>query len=337
MILKNKYKEQMKKISVDDDMKKRVMNRIREAQYLKTKENKSLSRGQAFYKYSGVAAACCALAVTYAITVNYPELINNKNVSLNESEYKSNTDINQNNIDEDNNEVTEENREEVTINSDDNVNAGTNEQSVLMKNDESELLYNAEDNVTENNSNSYDNNNSESEMHEITQHNEEDHTSNEDKKNNNGPMNHVTEYKSEADETLYGEKTDGGNIGNENIRVSSYGQDSEQKEYLNLKGIPELSSAGFEIDYINQISKDKIEIMYSDDNGEKIWIKICDNDSDNKDDSIKDSQYDGEGSKMNSEKENNNCIVYKKDNKNYYIWLDTKVDDDLINNIINCI
>ena len=39
--MKNKYKEQMDKISVDDDMKKRVMNRIRESQYLKTKGNKS--------------------------------------------------------------------------------------------------------------------------------------------------------------------------------------------------------------------------------------------------------------------------------------------------------
>ena len=32
MILKNRYKEQMSKISVDDEMKKRVMNKIRETQ-----------------------------------------------------------------------------------------------------------------------------------------------------------------------------------------------------------------------------------------------------------------------------------------------------------------
>ncbi len=339
MILKNKYKEQMDKISVDDDMKKRVMNRIRESQYLKTKGNKSASRGQAFYKYSGVTAACCALAVTYAITVNYPELINNKNVPLNESEYKSNNDVNQNNIYEHNNEVTEENRE-VTRSSDDNRNSNENidinGENVLIENDELELLYSAEDDVTKNNSNSYDRNNSASEIYETTEYDEKEHTNNEDK-NNHVPMNHGTEYTLEADETLDDEKAEDSNIGNENLRVSFYGQDSVQREYLNSKGIPDLSATGFYIDYINQVSKDEVEIMYSNVNGEKIWIRICDNESDNKDDSIKDSQYDDKGSEINSDKENNNCIVYKKDNKDYCIWSDTRVNDDLINNIINCI
>ena len=77
MILKNKYKEQMSKISVDDEMKKRVMNKIRETQENKHEKN-FIFQGQAFCRYGGVAAACCALAVTYAVTINYPELINNQ-------------------------------------------------------------------------------------------------------------------------------------------------------------------------------------------------------------------------------------------------------------------
>ncbi len=41
MILRNRYKDEMSKIHVDDDMKKRVMNRIRETDEVETKVNKN--------------------------------------------------------------------------------------------------------------------------------------------------------------------------------------------------------------------------------------------------------------------------------------------------------
>ena len=47
MILKNKYKEEMSKISIDDEMKKRVMSKVREAQKNKH-EIKFIFKGQAF-------------------------------------------------------------------------------------------------------------------------------------------------------------------------------------------------------------------------------------------------------------------------------------------------
>ena len=92
MILRNRYKDEMSKIHVDDDMKKRVMNRIRETVEVETKVNKkSLFQGQALFKYSGVVAACCAFAVTYAVTINYPELVNHDESSQTESEHTLNS------------------------------------------------------------------------------------------------------------------------------------------------------------------------------------------------------------------------------------------------------
>ena len=53
MILKNRYKDEMSKIHVDDDMKKRVMNRIRETDEVETKVNKkSLFQGPTSFPLS---------------------------------------------------------------------------------------------------------------------------------------------------------------------------------------------------------------------------------------------------------------------------------------------
>ena len=122
MILRNRYKDQMSKIYLDDNMKNRVMNRIREVDEIKVKAHKKLTfKGKSFFKYSGVIAACCAFIVTYAVTIKYPKLTNYDESSKSENENALNIQENKNEIEKDSSESIVKN-ENYDNNTSDNIN-----------------------------------------------------------------------------------------------------------------------------------------------------------------------------------------------------------------------
>lgn len=323
MILKNKYKEQMSKICVDDEMKKRVMSKLRQSQEEK-KEKKFILKGQAIYKYSGVAAACCALAVTYAITTNFPELMNNEERTSKQNSYDISS-AESSSSDEQNEKV------EKTDNNESNI-IGYNEKdnSDMIEDNTSSISGNQQEDISVTESQSGNDNPSSTELNDSTvqaEGNEQNSKINEtysikesDNTNNISEDNSKTEVENssaiseEAEQNLL-QQTECND--NAVVRSASYfDEESKQREYLFQRGVPDLSDMGYNINYVNQISQNEIEVMYLSDKETDLWIKICNS----KDET---STY----------KNDNSYAVYKN-NKNYYIWSTSNIDSALVDKII---
>ncbi|HCW53540.1 MAG TPA: hypothetical protein DG753_07365 [Clostridium sp.] len=103
--MSKKYIESMNKITMDDKLKKRILEKVSQVSeeeinnnIIDIQKNKRHSRGQR--RFAGVAAACCALFVCAGLKVKFPELfnINNKNIdSSNEVVVDNNSEFNDNN------------------------------------------------------------------------------------------------------------------------------------------------------------------------------------------------------------------------------------------------
>lgn len=320
MILKNKYKEQMSKICVNDEMKKRVMSKLRQSQEEK-KEKKFILRGQAIYKYSGVVAACCALAVTYTITTHFPELMNNEERVSKQSSYDANS-TESSSADEQNEKIEE------TSNSERNI-IGHNEKENNDKVEENNLNIkeNQKGDISGLERKSHSDNPSSTELNNSTVQVEQNSKINEEhsiKESGNG--NNISADNSEIEiensstireEAEYNIPDQTESNDNEGVRsVSYFDEESKQREYLFQRGIPDLSDMGYNINYVNQISQNEIEVMYLSDKETDLWIKICNSEDDS-------STY----------KKDNNYEVYKN-NKNYYIWSTSNIDSALMDKII---
>ncbi|WP_321835249.1 hypothetical protein [Clostridium butyricum] len=345
MILRNRYKDEMSKIHVDDDMKKRVMNRIRETDEVETKVNKkSLFQGQAFFKYSGVVAACCAFAVTYAVTyavtINYPELVNHDESSQTESEHTLNSEENQSS--------SEKNNDVPLVKEDsNNISDSTKENSVKENSTKTENK--ESDNKTQDKNKTYENNNEKSldiKNNEVAPEKENRSDSNTNKKEvsdkANESNNNVSKKEDEPNSINNNQavssselQSSNDNVNNNEIhdpnktKAASYGM-SIQNEYLSQYNGPNLSDIGYNVDYINQIDENQIEIKYSN-NQDDLWIRIY-----NKEESNSDKSSGYEKQKISSDNYGDGKeegIIYRKNNREYYIWSSKKLDENFISNI----
>ncbi|WP_294405421.1 hypothetical protein [uncultured Clostridium sp.] len=324
--MKNKYIEQMSKISVDDEMKKRVMSKLRQSQEDK-KEKKFIFKGQAIYKYTTVAAACCALAVTYAITTHFPELMNNEERISNQNGYdmssvedSSKEDMisdghNENikeTVDNDSNIIRDNGKENNNKTEDDNLNISRNQQ----------------ENISGRERQSYNDNPSNIEINDgLAGADQKSIVSDTDEVKESGKGNSIPAGNSQVEiennnivkETTEEDKSDKiEDNDNGSIRTASYyDENSKEREYLFQHGLPDLSDLNFNINYVNQISQNEIEVMYLSDKETDLWIRICNSEDDD-----------------NTYKKDDKYVIYKKNNKNYYIWSTGNIDSSIVDNVI---
>ena len=249
MTLMSRYKEQMDKIYVDDKMKMRVIKKIKESNL----DEAVSSRRYSFKRYGGIIAACFAFIVTSVSTINYTELINKEPIHINNEEnfkdYESITSENK-----------EENKTEFNIISEDNLDDEINEKDSSVKN----IRNNIESNELERNDKSDKSSYSFDAKRE---------TSSKDININNS-VNTIDDNKRQRDINDMKQEDELKDSYNSNIKTASHESDSGSTLYYE-DNVPDLTKSGFEVIYLNQISKDECEVMYSDLNSDiKLWIKI---------------------------------------------------------------
>ena len=326
MILKNKYKEQMSKISVDDEMKKRVLSKLRKSQEDK-KEKKFIFKGQAIYKYTTVAAAFCALAVTYAITTHFPELMNNEEQISNQNGYDMSS-VEDSSKEDMISDGYNENIKETTKNESNIIKDNEKGSNNKPEDDNLNISRNQQENISGRERQSYNDNPSNIELNvslaEADQKNVSIDTD-EVKESDNSTIttagnsqveienNNIIKETTEEDKLKKIENND-----NEDIRIASYhDENSKERDYLFQHGVPDLSDLNFNINYVNQISQNEIEVMYLSDKETDLWIRICNSEDDDKT-YKRDSKY----------------VIYKKNDKNYYIWSTSNIDSSIMDNVI---
>lgn len=326
MILKNKYKEQMSKISVDDEMKKRVLSKLRKSQEDK-KEKKFIFKGQAIYKYTTVAAAFCALAVTYAITTHFPELMNNEEQISNQNSYDMSS-VEDSSKEDMISDGYNENIKETTKNESNIIKDNEKGSNNKPEDDNLNISRNQQENISGRERQSYNDNPSNIELNvslaEADQKNVSIDTD-EVKESDNSTIttagnsqveienNNIIKETTEEDKLKKIENND-----NEDIRIASYhDENSKERDYLFQHGVPDLSDLNFNINYVNQISQNEIEVMYLSDKETDLWIRIRNSEDDDKT-YKRDSKY----------------VIYKKNDKNYYIWSTSNIDSSIMDNVI---
>ena len=103
-----------------------------------------------------------------------------------------------------------------------------------------------------------------------------------------------------------------------------------QNEYLSQYNGPDLSDIGYNVDYINQMSENEIEIKYSN-KEDDLWIRIY-----NKEESNAENSTEYEKQKISSDVVGDgkaDGIIYRKNNREYYIWSSKNLDENFISNI----
>ncbi|WP_294153614.1 hypothetical protein [uncultured Clostridium sp.] len=324
--MKNKYKEQMSKISVDDEMKKRVLSKLRKSQEDK-KEKKFIFKGQAIYKYTTVAAAFCALAVTYAITTHFPELMNNEEQISNQNGYDMSS-VEDSSKEDMISDGYNENIKETTKNESNIIKDNEKGSNNKPEDDNLNISRNQQENISGRERQSYNDNPSNIELNvslaEADQKNVSIDTD-EVKESDNSTIttagnsqveienNNIIKETTEEDKLKKIENND-----NEDIRIASYhDENSKERDYLFQHGVPDLSDLNFNINYVNQISQNEIEVMYLSDKETDLWIRIRNSEDDDKT-YKRDSKY----------------VIYKKNDKNYYIWSTSNIDSSIMDNVI---
>ncbi|WP_294394029.1 hypothetical protein [uncultured Clostridium sp.] len=324
--MKNKYKEQMSKISVDDEMKKRVLSKLRKSQEDK-KEKKFIFKGQAIYKYTTVAAAFCALAVTYAITTHFPELMNNEEQISNQNGYDMSS-VEDSSKEDMISDGYNENIKETTKNESNIIKDNEKGSNNKLEDDNVNISRNQQENISGRERQSYNDNTSNIELNvslaEADQKNVAIDTD-EVKESDNSTIttagnsqveienNNIIKETTEEDKFKKIENND-----NEDIRIASYhDENSKERDYLFQHGVPDLSDLDFNINYVNQISQNEIEVMYSSDKETDLWIRICNSEDDD-----------------NTYKRDSKYVIYKKNDKNYYIWSTSNIDSSIMDNVI---
>lgn len=249
MTLMSKYKEQMDKIYVDDKMKMRVIKKIKEGNLDETLS----SRKYSFKRYGRIITACSAFIVTYVSTINYTELINKEPIHINNEE-------NFRNYESITSENNEENNMESNIIGKDDVEYEINEEDLSLKN-------------KRNNIKSNDFETSDKPDKSFYSFDGTKETSNKDISINNS-VNTVEDNKDKRDINDIKQEYEAKESCNSNIKAVSQESDSESVLY-EQDNIPDFTELGFEVIYLNQISKNEYEVMYSDlSSNIKLWIKI---------------------------------------------------------------
>lgn len=339
MIFMNKYKEQMNKISVDNDMKRRIIDNVKKSQTEKIK--KSIFNGQTFYKYGGFMVACCAFVVTYVTILNYPEIISEKDMSLNDSQYslknqenenlesEYNDDVSKNNDfieekSEGNSEVRDKKVED--INRDENVNNGNQKNiSSYDSSEETQKVNTEKDNIIS------------KDIKEES--NLDDNKSKDIKEESNVDDNRVNDNLAEEEINNKNQDTDIQADDDKKLKIASYEENSINNSYFQYS-VPDLSKYGFNMIYLNHISKNEAEIMYSN-NEINVFIKIFekeDNIIENNYNIISYVEYNGKEVVICTDNEKNiQTIVYLKDNYFYCISSNINMDKNFVNKILEYI
>ena len=333
----SKYKEQMNKICVDNDMKKRIIKKIKEIEAEEKKE--SIYKMHTFYRYGGIMAACCAFVVTYNITINRPEIMSEKYVHKNDEQYS----------------VNDENDGDSEISEDNYLKKGKNEFGLETADKKAEFntKYVEIDGKK-------DGKKDEILKNEYTH---DDSSDVSDKKINNEEINNeeinnkeenIDYFKSEQVKKDYNLKD---NTINNNSVEDIENKIQDNKIYCNDNNVskaasyddnlinnshfeystPDLGKYGFDMIYLNHISMNEAEIMYSD-NDRNVWIKIYNKENNNLEDYYKVigyTEYNGRKVTICSDSDDNNHkIVYSKGDYFYCIWSDFEMNDTVIENIL---
>ncbi|MDO5516341.1 MAG: hypothetical protein Q4F66_02230 [Clostridium sp.] len=115
--MSKKYIESMNKITVDDKLKKRILQKVSEAKEEDNNINTVIPINRSKYnkmwtKSVGLVAACCAFVVCTSLNGRFPELFNKGNVNSN------NENVENDNLEIDNSTISDEsNKAEISLNS----------------------------------------------------------------------------------------------------------------------------------------------------------------------------------------------------------------------------
>lgn len=288
MILSKKYTESMNKITVDDKLKKRILEKV--GQVSKEENNniniiKNSKTDKIWTKSMGLIAACCAFAICTSLNTKFPELFNKRNVNSNNENVENNDlEIADSSISEENNKT------EINSGSEDtNINnqAPLNDDNSIAKDEDVYLNNVGKENKREYNDTQINDNRqvAGSEKSTSTQTYEKTNTEN----NDNMDEIKSDNYKNEGINVEYEEYSEisavTSNKESENslkdnvIKTSCYGD--EEKDYMVLSDIrtrevpgniqddfkiPEALSndSEYEISYILLVSADVMEVGYKD-------------------------------------------------------------------------
>lgn len=117
MILSKKYIESMNKITVDDNLKKKILEEV-------SKVNKEEKESNSIYilkkkkinrfgrRYIGITAACCAFVICTGLNIKFPELFNVNNVNVN----SENEDVKDNDLQVNNENALENKNDDINNN-----------------------------------------------------------------------------------------------------------------------------------------------------------------------------------------------------------------------------
>ena len=294
MILSKKYTESMNKITVDDNLKKRILEKV--AQVSKEeKENNNISIiknskvDKMWTKSMGLVAACCAFVICTSLNTKFPELFNKGNMNSN------NENVENDNLETAHSSISEENNKtEINSDSEDtNINnqALLNDDNSIVKDEDVYLNNVGKENKRESN-NTHINDNRQvagSEKSTSTQTYEKTNTENNDgmdyiKSDNyknegiNVDYEEDSSYNNETSAVTSNQQSE--NSSKDNVaETSCYGD--EEKDYMVLSDritrempgniqddfkIPEALSNDneYEISYTLLISYDVMEVGYKD-------------------------------------------------------------------------
>lgn len=341
MILSNKYIESMNKITVDDELKKRILKKVSEAKYEdKNNDNIILINKNKYRKMwtrsAGFVAACCAFVVCTSLNSKFPELFNKGNVNNNNLEH-NNSKVNDS---VDSNDISKSQDETIRVNHENNE----------VKEDN--IINTWESSVKENNN--YINNHGKDKRH-IVKANESQEENN--IINDESSLN--SENKTEAVEHIQEEIDDGKNnvqsLQNDDIKennheaVSVANEDSSSYSAIKIREMPGQMKEEFDIPnaieengeviYTLLVSEDVMEVGYKNKSNHERVLRI----SSHKLESVDSKEYDkteilntcnGNALLMSDGNSNREHVEWNYNNKFYSLDSNSHLDNDEIIELI---
>lgn len=368
MILSKKYTESMNKITVDDNLKKRILEKV--AQVSKEeKENNNISIiknskvDKMWTKPMGLVAACCAFVICTSLNTKFPEIFNKGNVNSN------NENVENDNLETADSSILEENNKtEINSDSEDtkiNNQAPLNDDNSIVKDEDVYLNNVGKENKREYNNTLMDNYGqvADSEKSMSTQTYEKTNTENNDSMKEIQSDNYKDEsinvdykedssYNNETSAVTSNQQSE--NLLKDNVAETSlYGE--EEKDYMvwsdrrtrqipgNIQDdfkIPEALSNDneYEISYILLVSDDVVEVGYKDKECGNGKLTISSKKNNNEDKSYSSSEtvktVNGDAVLKVSKDGKEKYADWKFDDKYYSLYAEVSTDSEEIISII---
>lgn len=350
MILSKKYIESMNKITVDDELKNRILKKVSDAKYEDKKNDNIIllnKNNKIWTKPAGFVAACCAFVVCTSLNSKFPELFNRGNG-------------NNNNVEHNNSEVNDSvDSEEISKSQDDLSDEIIRSDYENNKTKEDNIIDNWESSVKENNNYINNHGKDKSDIVKTNEGRQENNTRNDDSslksENKAEVVEHVQEEISSGNNGIQALENDNINENND-VAILGYSENSNNQETNNFISsdiqtrempgemkekfeIPNAIETNGEVIYTLLVSEDVMEVGYKNESNHEGVLKI----SSHKLESTDSKKYDktevlstcnGNALLMSNNNNNTKHAEWKYNNKFYSLDSNSDSDNEEIIEII---